>query len=320
MRRISNILAYFEDAPLPDEVEACIRVAKEAGSKLTMASVIRPAKSQVRFIRADFDFKKVEELLVQERHSQLEDSIRQVAPDEIEISTDVYVGETVETIIKAVKEKPYDLLIKILRHSEGSMKPEFGSLDMRLMRSCPCTVAMARNVGETGTNRAVAALDFDEGDSILEDLNQEILESMSLLSHKDYMAMKEIHVIHVWSVYGEQLFKRGPAKLPEDQFHEIIQEEESNRRQWLQERIDRYCSTLDKTAAEHFNPELVLLQGDPNTAIAQYTNEINADTLCMGTVSRSGLSRFLMGNTAESVLNSVHCSVVTHKPRGFSVS
>ena len=37
----------------------------------------------------------------------------------------------------------------------------------------------------------------------------------------------------------------------------------------------------------------------------------------MGTVCRTGLAGFFIGNTAENVLNEVNCSVLTVKPEGF---
>jgi nucleotide-binding universal stress UspA family protein len=37
----------------------------------------------------------------------------------------------------------------------------------------------------------------------------------------------------------------------------------------------------------------------------------------MGTVCRTGVTGFLIGNTAEKVLNNVDCSVLTVKPEGF---
>jgi nucleotide-binding universal stress UspA family protein len=41
------------------------------------------------------------------------------------------------------------------------------------------------------------------------------------------------------------------------------------------------------------------------------------DLLVMGTVCRTGIAGFLIGNTAEEVLNQVDCSVLTVKPEGF---
>jgi universal stress protein E len=42
-----------------------------------------------------------------------------------------------------------------------------------------------------------------------------------------------------------------------------------------------------------------------------------ADLIVMGTLSRSGVRGFLMGNTAEKILQKVDCSVLAVKPDGF---
>jgi nucleotide-binding universal stress UspA family protein len=42
-----------------------------------------------------------------------------------------------------------------------------------------------------------------------------------------------------------------------------------------------------------------------------------ADLLVMGSVSRGGIAGLLLGNTAERLLDRVHCSLLTIKPRDF---
>jgi len=37
----------------------------------------------------------------------------------------------------------------------------------------------------------------------------------------------------------------------------------------------------------------------------------------MGTVGRTGIPGLIMGNTAESILNNIGCSVLAVKPPGF---
>jgi hypothetical protein len=46
-------------------------------------------------------------------------------------------------------------------------------------------------------------------------------------------------------------------------------------------------------------------------------DRIEADLLVMGTVCRTGAAGFLIGNTAETVLSDVTCSVLAMKPAGF---
>lgn len=39
--------------------------------------------------------------------------------------------------------------------------------------------------------------------------------------------------------------------------------------------------------------------------------------MVMGTVARTGISGFFIGNTAEKILRNVNCSVLTVKPDSF---
>ena len=43
----------------------------------------------------------------------------------------------------------------------------------------------------------------------------------------------------------------------------------------------------------------------------------NSEEIMMGTVGRTGIPGFIMGNTAETVLNRIDCSVLAIKPEGF---
>jgi universal stress protein E len=73
-----------------------------------------------------------------------------------------------------------------------------------------------------------------------------------------------------------------------------------------------------------------LLDTDPIFAIPQVAREIGADLVVMGAVSRSGLKRVFIGNTAERLLDDLPCDVlvvkpprtasrVTHRSRGMRV-
>jgi len=53
-------------------------------------------------------------------------------------------------------------------------------------------------------------------------------------------------------------------------------------------------------------------------AIPETAREIGADLVVMGAVSRSGLRRIFIGNTAERVLGAIHCDVLVVKPPRFA--
>ncbi|UUI62888.1 universal stress protein [Aeromonas salmonicida] len=45
--------------------------------------------------------------------------------------------------------------------------------------------------------------------------------------------------------------------------------------------------------------------------------KLNIDLVVMGTVARTGIAGVIIGNTAESVLSQLNCSVFAIKPKGF---
>ena len=61
----------------------------------------------------------------------------------------------------------------------------------------------------------------------------------------------------------------------------------------------------------------LLRNEDVPKAIVKLVKSNAIDLLVMGTVCRTGLPGFFIGNTAEKVLSEVSCSVLTVKPEGF---
>jgi nucleotide-binding universal stress UspA family protein len=60
-----------------------------------------------------------------------------------------------------------------------------------------------------------------------------------------------------------------------------------------------------------------LIRGESKDVIPELAMKQKVDLIVMGTAARSGLPQFLIGNTAEDVLNRVDCSVLTVKQEGF---
>ncbi len=79
--------------------------------------------------------------------------------------------------------------------------------------------------------------------------------------------------------------------------------------------LDQLLSTVDLNniiSHRHLPKDM-----DAAKAIVKLTKNKAIDLLVMGTVCRTGLAGFLIGNTAEKVLSEVNCSVLTVKPEGF---
>jgi len=51
--------------------------------------------------------------------------------------------------------------------------------------------------------------------------------------------------------------------------------------------------------------------------ILELAQQVGADLIVMGTIARTGIPGFFTGNTAESILNQIVCSVLAIKPAGL---
>ena len=67
----------------------------------------------------------------------------------------------------------------------------------------------------------------------------------------------------------------------------------------------------DLTAKRH------VVKGLASEVIPSLALKLGVDAIVMGTVCRTGVPGLLIGNTAEKVLQSVSCAVLTVKPEGF---
>jgi universal stress protein E len=120
----------------------------------------------------------------------------------------------------------------------------------------------------------------------------------------------ELHVIHTWTMYAESLLRSGRTKIPPTELNGLLAEAQEMHQIWVDQLLEPY-------ELEDINHQVHLLKGTAATLIPQVAQEKEIDLIVMGTVSRTGISGLLIGNTAENVLRQVDCSVLTVKPDGF---
>ena len=264
--------------------------------------------------RGSLDLDEVEHLLIEDRQRQLDEVATSIDNPDVTIATRVFLGNAVDAIIQAVMTGRYDFLVKQPTPSHGFRQHLFGSIDMRLLRACPCPVTISHLKPGGYSRRAVTAVDYSGENETKARLNEALLDFAAFGLETEFA---EMHIVHAWSLYGESLLAHGRGKIPPERLKDLVEQERAKRQQWLENLVAEYRHTLDDDRAKRFNPKLELLHGDPTVVIPQRVKELDADLLSIGTVSRTGLSGWLIGNTAEAILNCIDCSVVTLKPEGF---
>jgi nucleotide-binding universal stress UspA family protein len=58
-------------------------------------------------------------------------------------------------------------------------------------------------------------------------------------------------------------------------------------------------------------------EGRTEDVIKKVIRDLGVDVVVMGSVARSGIPGFLIGNKAEKILTTINCTVLTVKPDGF---
>lgn len=302
MQPFKNILYVTEESV--DQVSAVARavsLAENNQAKLTVIDVISPVADDYRSETVKYHTQKLETLI--KPHI-----------NRIEIQIDVLEGISFLEIIRAVIRNSYDLVIKAAENSDF-LKKLFGNNDMHLLRKCPCPVWLIKSPEKSNYNCILAAVDFDPlllVDSV-QALNNEILDRAAMLALSDSASL---HIVHAWEAFAEkQMLSHGDITKEDIATH--VQNQQISHQKGLHRIFEEF---RDRVGADIYNrlfPIFHLPKGSAKRMIALLAADLQADIVVMGTIARTGISGLIIGNTAESIINQLTCSVLAIKPPGF---
>ena len=315
MKRFSNILLVADgdcwaEAPL----QRAVALAKHNQARLSIVQTVDIAAS----VRPEEKgaYERLKNGVVEAREKQLR-HILAVAGKEITLSIRVLQGKVFPEVVREVLRHDHDLVMKCAQQSSGLREKIFGSTDMHLLRKCPCPVWIMKPGERKQYRRILAAVDTEDsrGQGQTDGLNQQILELASSLALSEF---SELHIVHAWQAWGEGLLSTPRFVLDEDD--EVAAWVEKQRTD-EKERVDGLMKSLGeiigRETMEYLKPKIHNIKGEAQDVIPTLAEEIKADIVIMGTVARTGIPGLIMGNTAESILTGIGCSVLAVKPRGF---
>jgi universal stress protein E len=306
MDRFKNILLVVNgDAQQDVGLEQAIRIARANEARLTVTSVI-PSPEEGLPVSASEPVSKLRRRIRDDRSAQLESLQKAAAEAGVDVEAKLLVGREFVAIIQEVLKYERDLVIRMGDGPRRGLKVRlFGGTEEHLLRKCPSPVWLLRAQQKWGIRSVLAAVDV--GGDHSSGLNDTITELASSLARRE---QAELHVVHAWSVYGENILRNPLRGIPLEDLNAILNETRRGREQRLQDLVARAC-------VKGVEAKLHLLKGEAQVVIRSAAEKTRADVLVMGTLSRVGIPGLFMGNTAESVLSQVSCSVLTVKPEGF---
>ncbi len=319
MKRFKNILCVVEpgDHSKP-ALERAVSLAENNQARLTVVDVVEQAAGT----NLPCEGLSGEALQQAMNNYHAKNLQALVAPyrERIDIHCEVFQGTPFLAIIRAVLCHNYDLVIKVTE-TEDWLTRVFGSDDMHLMRKCPSPVWMVRPRSSQNHQHILAAVDVDESEADsaaeakrLRSASRQILEMASSLALSN---SAELHIVHVWEAIGEGIMRSGFMSNSEEKINTYVEQVRQQHQSSMDQLMREVAETVGQDTLDYLKPKIHLIKGGVRKEVPRLAKEINADLLVMGTVARTGVPGFIMGNTAESILNHIECSVMAIKPEGF---
>ena len=316
MKRFSNILLVVDErTDYSAALKRATTLARNNHARLTVCANIDALPNEVRMRVITVTSREVLDLAITKTQEWLDNAVESVATDGVSIATKVLVGKPFIEIIRKVLRDDHDLIIKCADADSGLREMLFSSTDKHLMRKCPCPVWIIKPTERHNYARILAAVDQDPEEPVKDVLNRQILEMFSSMALAEY---SEAHVVHAWEVFGEGLLTSQKWNFSEAQFEAMLEEEAAGRRRWLEDLVASYGKLQDADGAGTPDVRLHVVKGPAQYVVPELARELEVDLVVMGTVARTGIDGFFMGNTAESILGELDCSVLTMKPPGFT--
>jgi nucleotide-binding universal stress UspA family protein len=308
MHRFKNILLLHDRRPgQQPTIQRGVDLARRNQARLTVVDVIEEDSWDSAELYAAPPFRKLKQLVREERQRELESAIEPLRQQRLDIRLKLLFGKPFIEIIREVLRENHDLVIKTAQGEGGLTGMLFGSTAMHLMRKCPCPVWVVKQKENERYGRIIAAVDPDPSDEQTNKLNVKIMDLATSLAKLDE---SELLVIHAWSLYGETILRGGVGRMDEAEIDQLVREAETTHKERLNHLLQKYD-------LQGLNYHTHLIKGEAGKVIPELAAKNRADLIIMGTQSRSGVAGFLIGNSAEKILHKANCSVLAVKPEGF---
>ena len=210
-----------------------------------------------------------------------------------------------EAIVRAARHFHADLIIAECHKGRRTVPWLIHLTDWELLRTSSIPVLLLRNTKPWGRAPVLAAVDPSHVHAKPSGLDGEVVAQAGRLAAATRSAL---HLMHATYPYFISLGAGDPA------IDAALLAVASSQ---LKEQDRKDFSVFSKRASIA-GARRHLVSGDPVDAIPKVARALGAAVVVMGAVSRSGLKRVFIGNTAERVLSALPCDVLVVKPPGFA--
>ena len=209
-----------------------------------------------------------------------------------------------EAIVRRAMKIDADLIVAECHKGERTRPWLIHLTDWELLRTSPLPVLLLKNGRPYRRPLTLAAVDPGHAHAKPPELDAHIIAAARQLSAALRGSLHVMHASHPSTLalaLGDPAINGAAIALTYD---ELVNQER-----------DRFEKFVAKNHLPRARTHLV--DGHPSVAIPRSARKLRAGLVVMGAVSRSGLKRIFIGNTAERVLNALPCDVLVVKPKSF---
>jgi len=287
-------------------VNKAAQIAKGLGAQLTLFHDIATPLYAEALRGREVDLKSWQREVQTARREQLEKLAARVRRHGIDVDVAAdWDFPPYEAIIRKAQRISADLVVVENHHGTGRHPARWllAYTDWELLRLCPTPVLLVKNRRMYHRPRVMAAIDPSHAHAKPTNLDRQILRAGAQLVHALH---GELHALHamlpplpvVPAMPDGPLIDLGTER---EVVHELAQRQ-------LARAVDGF-----EVKRSHCH----LVEGRPTEVIPRTAKREHCSIVAMGVVSRSGLKRFFIGNTAEFVMDAITADILVVKPTDF---
>ncbi len=237
------------------------------------------------------------------RRQWLAELAKPLADGGLEVKTDVrWDYPLYEGILRKAADSRADIVVKDTHYHSVLKRSIFSNTDWSLIRGCTADLLLVKPHTTHRPPRIVASIDpLHERDKPAE-LDRKILAAAAEL--RDALG-GQLHVFHSFDIAPMLAASTDsmtmPIALPVRELTDAMRKEHS-------EAVFALTDAYDVPRGN-----IHVHQGGTRQLLVTLTEQLEADIVVMGAVSRSGLQRLFLGSTAEDVLDKLGCDLLIVK-------
>jgi universal stress protein E len=303
MKRFKNILVQVDASRGPQPaLDQAVALAVSNQAKLKIVDIVPEFSWPARMTLKDAD--KLRALLADQKRRRLLEIAEPIAARHLDVQAKVLMGRSSVQMILEVQRDHHDLVIRQTKGEQSHRAGFLGTTSLQLLRQCPSAVWLIKPEQPARFEQVLAAIDASAHDEAHADLNAAILETAVSMAERSKC---HLDVVYAWSIYGENILREH---LKPGEYEELERTATTDSKHAMNTLLSNFGMSADMDNVH-------LLRGEASVEIPRFVEQHQIDLLVMGTVARSGIAGWFIGNTAERIFDKVACSLLALKPAGF---